>query len=78
MDALASRGERGMKRTAKSRGPGTPTLVSSFAGGDVGPPGPTRRDPRGDGGYQAGTPGRARISRKAIVQGMPGVSAYLW
>src|SRR5262249_34117201 len=33
-------------RTAKSRGPGTPTLVSSFAG-----------DLQGDGGYQARHPG---------------------
>src|SRR5215470_6061344 len=37
--------------------------------------GPTRR--AGDGGYQARTPGRARISRKTIAQGMSVVPAAL-
>jgi hypothetical protein len=32
MDALAAPDERDLKRTAKTCGPGTPTLVSSLAG----------------------------------------------
>ena len=42
--------ERRLKRTAKSCGPDTPTLVSSFA----------EVIPRGDGGKKARSPGRAR------------------
>src|SRR5262245_32378469 len=48
-------------RTAKSRGPDLPTLGST--------PGSRAR---GDGGYQARTPGRPRISRDTIAQGRPG------
>jgi len=42
------------ERTAKSCGPGAPMLAPSLRG----------RNLEGDGGYQAGTPGRARIRRK--------------
>jgi hypothetical protein len=71
----------GTMRTAKPRGPDTSTPVSSCAIGDVGPSGPTRRictatvtkkpEHRGDRG----------VSRKAIAQGVPDVSALpddLW
>ena len=52
-----------MSRTAKSYGPGAPTLASS----------PQRRVPRlaGDGGKKARSPGRPRISRNTIAQGRP-------
>ena len=44
-----------LRRTAKSCGPDTPTLVSS-----------SRSRRAGDGGKKARSPGRARISRKAM------------
>jgi hypothetical protein len=53
-----------MRRTAKSRGSGPPTLGSSSQDR-------LHVELAGDGGYQARTPGRARISRKTIVQGKP-------
>ena len=53
--------ERRLKRTAKSCGPGVPTLVLSCA----------KQVSRGDGGKRARSPGRARISRKTIAQGRP-------
>src|SRR5262245_55805193 len=49
------------KRTAKSCGPGTPTLVSSFAA----------MIREATVAKKPGTPGRARISRKTIAQGRP-------
>src|SRR5207253_2518148 len=51
-----AQGRSAPTRTAKSCGPGPPTLGSSFAG-----------DPRGDGGYQARhTEESANISRKPL------------
>ena len=75
MDALVARDERDRGGRAKACGPGAPTLASSLAVGDVGPRGPIRRDPQGDGGYQARHSGRRlrgerAISRKTIAQGM--------
>jgi len=60
VDALATRDERCVRRTAKSCGPDAPTLVSSFAEAMSALMGPTRRDPRDDGGKRARSPGRAR------------------
>jgi hypothetical protein len=52
--------ERRCARTAKSCGPGAPTLALSFRGTQF----------RGrDGGKRARSPGRSRISRKTIAQG---------
>ena len=51
-------------RTAKSCGPGIPTLMPSFA----------NQGSQGDGGKKARSPGRSRISRKTIAWGMPDVS----
>jgi hypothetical protein len=45
------RGRAALAHSAKPCGPDTPTLVSSWRDGDVGPNGPTRR--ADDGGYQA-------------------------
>jgi len=50
MDALAAPDERGSERTAKTRGPGTPTLVSSL-------PVMIRQATEAN---KPGTPGRAR------------------
>jgi hypothetical protein len=50
------------QRTAKSCGPGAATLASI-------PAGPCRR---GNGDNKGRSPGRARISRKAIARGKPG------
>ena len=50
------------QRTAKSCGPGAATLASISAG-------PCQR---GNGGKTGRSPGRARISRKAIARGKPG------
>ena len=63
IEARSSRGRAISLRTAKSYGPGAPTLASS----------PQRRVPRlaGDGGKKARSPGRLRISRKTIAQGRP-------
>jgi hypothetical protein len=55
-------------RTAKSRGPDLPTLGSSSAG----------VDPQGDGGYQARTPGRTRISRKPLRRECRLIRLNLW
>jgi len=59
--------ERGAMRTAKSRGPGAPTLASSFASDDG----------EATEANKPGTPGRSRISRKTIARGMPVVPAAL-
>src|SRR5450432_1077989 len=56
-----------LQRTAKSCGPGAPTLALSSW---------TRTT--GDGGNKARSPGRSRISRNTIVQGMPADAVYLW
>src|SRR5258707_6884775 len=56
-----------LSRTAKSRGPGAPTLALNL-----------RKRTAGDGGKRARSPGRARISRKTIVQGMPVDAVYPW
>jgi hypothetical protein len=48
-------------RTAKSCGPGAATLALRW-----------RVFPAGNGGKKAASPGRARISRKAIARGKPG------
>src|SRR5882762_8810107 len=56
-----------LSRTAKSRGPGAPTLALNL-----------RKRTAGDGGKRARSPGRARISRNTIVQGMPVDAVYPW
>ena len=56
-----SRKTNGLKRTAKSRGPDPPTLGSSLR----------VTSPKATEANKPGTPGRARISRKTIAQGMP-------
>src|SRR5690349_10827868 len=68
-DAHAGRAdERRLRRTAKSRGSGLPTLRLR-----------SRDDLAGDGGKKARSPGRARISRKTIAQGRPECfHLYLW
>src|SRR5258705_676461 len=56
-----------LSRTAKSCGSGAPTLaLSSWVRST------------NDGGKRARSPGRARISRNTIVQGMPAVAVYPW
>jgi len=52
------------KRTAKSCGPGIPTLMSSLRGDDL----------AGDGGKKARSPGSSKETVKTIAQGMPGGS----
>jgi hypothetical protein len=69
VDAAASgaqfvRGRMMQSRTAKSCGPGAPTQALKVA--------KTLTRLAGDGGNQRWSPGRARISRKTIAQGMPG------
>src|SRR6185312_17492628 len=59
MDALRPRDERLVMRTAKSRGPGAPTLASSLADDD-------REATEAN---KPGTPGRSRISRKPLRRG---------
>src|SRR6201988_3476987 len=66
MDAAASvrcksHGRKRRQRTAKSCGPGAATVASS-----------QRAYPADDGGKKRRSPGRARISRKAIAWGKPG------
>ena len=56
-----------LSRTAKSRGPGAPTLALNL-----------RKRTAGDGGKKARSPGRSRISRNTIVQGMPVDAVYPW
>ena len=56
---------------AKSRGPDPRRWDQALDDGDVGPAGVTRRDLKVTEAIKPGTPGRARISRKTIVQGMP-------
>ena len=65
--AQSLRGRMMLSRTAKSCGPGAPTLALSSW---------TRTT--GDGGNKARSPGRSRISRNTIVQGMPADAVYLW
>src|SRR5882757_1467493 len=56
-----------LSRTAKSCGSGAPTLaLSSWVRSTD------------DGGKRARSPGRARISRNTIVQGMPVDAVYPW
>ena len=50
-------------RTAKSCGPGAPGLALSLRIGDVGPSGPTRRDPAGDGDYEVTDTGESTKQR---------------
>ncbi len=57
-------------RTAKSRGPDTPTLVSSSRR--------CLRVSRMTVARKPGAPGRSRISRKPIAQGRPDVRLILW
>ena len=59
MDALSPRDERRAMRTAKSRGPGAPTLASSLADDD-------REATEAN---KPGTPGRSRIRRKPSRRG---------
>src|SRR6185437_4418976 len=59
MDALRPPDERGAMRTAKSRGPGAPTLASSLL--------VTNR--QATEANKPGTPGRSRISRKPLRRG---------
>jgi hypothetical protein len=65
--AQSLRGRMMLSRTAKSCGPGAPTLALSSW---------TRTT--GDGGKKARSPGRSRISRNTIVQGMPVDAVYPW
>jgi hypothetical protein len=63
MDADSAADESACPRTAKTCGPDAPTLASSFA----------EATPRGDGGKQARSPGRARNKLlKPSRAGMPG------
>jgi len=55
-------------RTAKSCGPDLPTLGSSLCVTSA----------QAMVAKKPGTPGRARIRRQTIAQGMPAVAAYLW
>jgi hypothetical protein len=69
MDARGAADESAILRTAKSCGPDVPTLASSFA----------EATPRGDGGKQARSPGRARSKLlKPSRAGMPGVPVRPW
>ena len=62
-DGRAGVARRAIKvRTAKSRGPDAPTLASSPGG---------RFPSKATGAIKPGTPGRSRISRNTIAQGMP-------
>jgi hypothetical protein len=63
VDAEGAFDEWRRKRTAKTCGPGTPTLVSS-----------SREGTRMTVANKPGAPGRARSSRKTIAWGMPGDS----
>jgi len=65
-DAMAALDRRTSERerTAKSRGPGLPTLRSSWR----------VTSPPATGAIKPGTPGRARISRNTIVQGRPRIA----
>ncbi len=63
VDALATQDGRRSKRTAKSCGPGIPTLMSSLRGDDL----------AGDGGKKARSPGRVRRKPlKPLRAGTPG------
>ena len=67
--ARCARRRKLLSRTAKSRRPGPPTLGSSLHVTNA----------RATEANKPGTPGRTRISRKAIAQGMPAcVRLYLW
>jgi hypothetical protein len=73
MDAGCAADESAILRTAKSCGPDAPTLASSVAEAMSALTGLTRRYPRGDGGKQARSPGRARNKLlKPSRAGMPG------
>jgi len=64
VDAEAGERRAAASRTAKSCGPGAPMQGAKLAR--------MRQTHRADdGGKQAGSPGRTRISRKAIAQGRP-------
>ena len=71
VDATASgakaRWTKRLLRTAKSCGPDTPTLVSSW-----------RSNPLATVARKPGHRGEHDISRKTIAQGMPGVPGYLY
>jgi hypothetical protein len=56
-----------LSRTAKSCGSGAPMQALKLAERSA-----------DDGGNQAWSPGRSRISRKTIAQGMPAVAVYPW
>jgi hypothetical protein len=66
MDGGGADDESACSRTAKTCGPDTPTLVSSW-----------RRDPRNDGGKKADHRGEHGISRKPLRAGMSGVFRWL-
>ena len=71
---VSDRGARrrtALKRTAKTCGPDASAVGVKSRGGFASPTGRTKTYSRGDGVKQARSPGRARISRKAIAQGMP-------
>jgi hypothetical protein len=61
-----SRGRAVFLCTAKSCGPGIPTLMLSLRDDDL----------VSDGGKKARSPGRARINRKTIAQGRPVASGF--
>src|SRR5207302_9569165 len=67
MDALASRDERGLRRTAKPCGPDAPTLASSW-----------RSDPQAMVAIKPGHQGERVISRKPLRREGRIVSANLW
>ena len=55
-----------------------PTLGSSLCVSDVGPADRHAASAQAVVAKKPGTPGRARIRRQTIAQGMPAVAAYLW
>jgi hypothetical protein len=67
VDAMAAQDERRHSRTAKSCGPGAPTLALSW-----------RSDPLMTVAKEPGHRGEREGNRKTIAQGMPDRSAYLW
>ena len=66
VDAVAALDGRGKSRTAKSCGPDTPTLVSSFA--EAIPQATVARKP----GHRTGHRGEHEVTVKTIAQGRPG------
>ena len=69
-----------MPRTTKACRPGAPVAGAKSRGDrDVGPSGPTRWEPRGDGDNKARSlRGEHEIDRNTIVQGMPVQRLNLW